>query len=195
MKIFTLVNVIILTLLLSACSNKTEIILLPQEDGKVGQIIVTEDAKEVVLDKAWQKVDTGNLEKKEILSKKTVESKYDSLFKLMPKTMKNYRLYFNFDSSGLASNSTNILEEVIKEIKLNTILQIDVIGYSDTAGDKAYNEVLSMRRAKNIIKILKNEGVDEKIIALYYYGEANPLVKTADGVARKENRRVEITIK
>jgi len=200
MKTNALISLIALALLFSACSNKTEIIkteviLLPQEDGKVGKIVVADAGKEVVLDQAWQKVDTGNLDKKEILSKEIVESRYSSLLKSMPKTMKNYHLYFNFDSSDLSKESTNILREVIKEIKSKTVLQVDIIGYSDTAGDKVYNKILSMKRAKNVIKLLKSEGIDENIISLYYYGEANPLVKTADNVAEQENRRVEITIK
>lgn len=195
MKIHAMSSLIVLALFFNACSNKAEFILLPQEDGKVGKIVVTEDGREVLLDKAWQKVNTGNFNKIEILSKETVETKYISLLKSMPTSMKNYRLYFNFDSSNLSNDSTNILAELIKEIKSNPFLQIDVIGYSDSAGDKAYNKILSMKRAKNVIELLKREGIDEKFISLYYYGEANPLVETADGVAKKENRRVEITIK
>ncbi|WP_294966939.1 OmpA family protein [Sulfurimonas sp.] len=195
MKAFTIINLAIVMLLFSACADKVEFILLPQEDGKVGSITVTQDGKEVVLDKAWQRVDTGSLDKQETLSKESVESKYSSLLESMPRTIKNYRLYFNFDSSKLTAKSTSILKKVIKDIKSDSVLQIDVIGYSDSAGNDAYNEILSMRRVKNVSKILKKAGIDEKLISIFYYGEANPLVKTADNVAKKENRRVEITIK
>lgn len=195
MKTFNLISLMIVMLLFSACTNKTEFILLPQEDGKVGSITVTQDGKEVVLDQAWQKVTTGSLYEKETLSKEIVESNYTLLSQSMPSTMKNYRLYFNFDSSELTAKSNRILKKVIKEIKSYSVLQIDVIGYSDSAGNDAYNEILSMRRAKNISKILKKAGIDEKLISIFYYGEANPLVKTIDNVAKKENRRVEITIK
>ena len=195
MKIHALISLIVLALLFGACAKKTEFILLPQEDGKVGKIVVSENGKEVMLDQAWQKVDTGNLNKKVILSKEIVESKYGSLLESMPKTMKNYRLFFASNSSSITGNALDVIAQVIQEIKANKVLQIDVIGYSDSAGNDESNKILSMKRAKKVIELLKKEGIDEKLISLNYYGEANPLVKTADGVAEKENRRVEITIK
>ena len=57
-------------ILFSGCSSKVEIVLLPQDDGSVGEIVVYDDSKEVVLDKPWQKVDTSNLEKKRFYLKK-----------------------------------------------------------------------------------------------------------------------------
>lgn len=195
MKQFFITTLFITLVLFSGCSSKVDIILLPQADGSVGKLIVTDNGKEVILDKAWQKVEISNLDKKEVLSKESVQSEYKTLLDEMPKEAKNYRLYFKFDSSDMTSESIATIEKIIKDIKANNILQIDVIGYTDREGKAAYNKVLSMKRAKNVIKVLKDNGVKSEIISLDYYGEANPVVKTDDGVAKKVNRRVEITLK
>jgi outer membrane protein OmpA-like peptidoglycan-associated protein len=186
---------IMITLLMSGCASKVEVILLPKDDGSVGKVSVSEGANETLLDKAWQKVETKNLDKKEILTKELVALKYGNLLEAMPEDVKNYRVYFQFDSPEIAKESDDVFKEIMKEIKSNPILQIDVIGYSDRAGDEAYNKILSMKRANRVIELLKAEGVNNEIIKIDYYGEANPIIATADGVAKKENRRVEVTIK
>ncbi|EDZ63238.1 protein containing Outer membrane protein, OmpA/ MotB, C-terminal domain [Sulfurimonas gotlandica GD1] len=195
MKQFFITTLFITLVFFSGCSSKVDIILLPQADGSVGKLIVTDNGKEVILDKAWQKVEISNLDKKEILSKESVQNEYKTLLDEMPKEAKNYRLYFKFDSSDMTSESIATIEKIIKDIEANNILQIDVIGYTDRAGKAAYNKVLSMKRAKNVIKVLTDNGVNSKIISLDYYGEANPIIETDDGVAKKRNRRVEITLK
>lgn len=186
---------IMIILLLNGCTNKVEVILLPKSDGSVGKVLVSEGNKETLLNQPWQKVETKNLDKKEILSKEIIEANYKILLEGMPQEEKNYRLYFKFDSSELTEESNKVLKQLIKDLKSEPILQIDVIGYSDRAGDEAYNKILSLKRAKNIIAYLTKEGISNDMIVLDYYGEANPIVPTADGVPKKVNRRVEVTIK
>ncbi|WP_455757854.1 OmpA family protein [Sulfurimonas sp.] len=105
------------------------------------------------------------------------------------------RFSFESASADIVGEATQIIDEIVEYIKSNDIFQVDVIGYTDTVGDNASNEKLSLLRAKKIADLLKAKGVDEKIISLEYYGEANQIVKTADEVSNKENRRVEVTIK
>ncbi len=195
MKIFIVMIGVVTTLLLSGCASKVEVILLPQADGKVGKVSVAEGANETLLDQAWQKVETKNLGTKEILTKEFVETKYKKLLDAMPEDVKNYRINFQFNSPDMTKESHDVFLQIIKEVKSNPILQIDVIGYSDRAGDEAYNKILSMNRANKVIELLKAEGINSDLIKLDYYGEANPIIATADGVLKKENRRVEVTIK
>jgi len=195
MKQFLFIIGLMAVFIFNGCSNKVEVLLLPEKDGSVGKIIVIQNSKEIILDKPWQRVNTANLDKIELISKESVESDFGSLLDAMPKDVKNYRFYFKFGSSDMVDKSAGKFNEIVKHIKDNGILRIDVIGYTDRAGDDAYNKKLSMFRAKKIVNMLKAKGVDEKIISLEYYGEANPVVQTADGVPRKVNRRVEVTLK
>lgn len=176
-------------------ADNVEVILLPQDDGSVGEVAVYQDSKETVLNKAWQKVQTKNLDEKEILSKEEVESEYKNLLDAMPDAVKKYKLYFEFGSENIVGESVKVFKEIAQTIKDDKILKIDIIGYTDRAGSDTFNKTLSMSRANKVADLLKSEGVDEKIISIDYYGEANPIVETADGVANEANRRVEITLK
>lgn len=180
---------------MSGCSNKVVVILLPKADGSVGKVSVTENNSTTLLDKPWQKIETQNNGKTEILSQEVVKSQYKELLQGMPEEANNYRLYFKFDSPFVTNASYNILKKVVQDIKSRPVLQIDVIGYSDRAGKESYNKILSLKRAKAVMKYMIKEGINSDIIRLDYYGEANSLVHTADGVANKQNRRVEVTIK
>jgi len=173
---------------------KVDVISLPQADGKVGKVVVSDDDKTTMLDQAWQKVETKHLDKKEILSKEIVESKYRDLLEAMPEEPNNYRMYFKYDSTDIVGDS-KILMQIVEDITSNPTLKVDVIGYTDRAGDDAYNKILSMKRAQKVVKLLESKGIDNKLIALDYYGEENPIVPTEDGVANEQNRRVEVTIK
>lgn len=195
MKHFFIVAGLLVVLFFSGCCNKVQVILLPNADGSVGKVTVSDKGKEAVLDQAWQKVETSNIDKKDILSKDDVESEFKVLFEGMPKEAKIHRVYFKFDSTEIAGRSIDVITQVVEYIKAGHVLQIDVIGYTDRAGDEAYNKVLSLKRAKKIRELLEQNGIDKEMISLDYYGEVNPIVKTADGVAKDVNRRVEITIK
>lgn len=195
MKNISLIVVLMITFLLSGCTNKVAVILLPQVDGTVGKVFVSEDDKTTVLNQAWQKVNTKNNGKTEILSKEQVESQYEILLEGMPEELETHLFYFQLGSSNMTNVSTNMLKQITQDIKSKTFLQIDVIGYSDRSGKESNNKVLSLKRAKKVAEYLKKEGINSDIIKVDYYGETNLIVPTADGVANKYNRRVELTIK
>lgn len=173
---------------------KVDVIILPQSDGEVGKVVVSDNDKTTMLDQAFQKVETKHLEEKEILSQEAVKSQYGELLNNLPEKPHSYRMYFKYDSTDIASDS-NILAQIVEDIKSNPTLQVDVIGCTDRAGDDAYNKILAMKRAQKVEELLKNAGIDSKLISLDYYGEENPIVATEDGVANELNRRVEITLK
>lgn len=175
--------------------DNVEVLLLPQDDGSVGKLIVYKDSKEAILDEAWQRVQTDNLDKKEILSEELVANQYKELFEALPEPLKTYRLNFQFDSSDITDDSIVALKEISQEIQSSSAIHVDVIGFTDKVGDKSYNRTLSMERAKKVVELLESNGIDAKMIHSDYYGEAYPIEKTDDNIPSKLNRRVEVTIK
>ena len=73
--------------------------------------------------------------------------------------------------------------------------RIEVNGYTDLSGTKAYNDRLSRRRAEAVQMELVRDGVSEDEIVMHGFGESNPLVPTAPGVREPQNRRVEILLR
>lgn len=185
--------IFLISFLFVACS-KVNVVLLPEKDNTVGKIEIKNKEKTLIVDKAYQQVEAieGN---STILTKKEVLSKFEDSLESMPDIPKEYLLYFQFDSPQIVAKSNKVLKAIIKEAKKETTLYIDIIGNTDRAGDENYNKKLSLRRANNISKILQKNGISKEKISIEYYGEANPIVKTRDGVPRKINRRVEVRIK
>ena len=79
------------------------------------------------------------------------------------------------------------------------LTRIIVSGYTDNSSahpgqesGKAYNLMLSLRRAEIVKAELMRDGVAGTTIDVHGYGEANPLVKTGPNTKEPQNRRVEI---
>ena len=74
---------------------------------------------------------------------------------------------------------------------------IEIIGYTDSIGTKRHNLKLSIIRAQNTAKILREFGLNEKFIISKITGEGEnfPIDTNGTVAGRYNNRRVEIFIK
>ncbi|MEO1748835.1 MAG: OmpA family protein, partial [Pseudomonadota bacterium] len=72
--------------------------------------------------------------------------------------------------------------------------RFEVGGHTDSDGDEASNERLSLQRAEAVVNYLVSSGVDTVRLSAIGYGESNPIASndTADGKA--QNRRIEFNI-
>jgi outer membrane protein OmpA-like peptidoglycan-associated protein len=103
-------------------------------------------------------------------------------------------ILFGSGSSQLNPKAHTLLKAMASVLKRHGSTQIDVEGYTDTAGAAALNLRLSQQRAKAVAEILMSEGVDSLRITTRGFGESFPRVPTRDGVSEPRNRRVEITL-
>lgn len=69
---------------------------------------------------------------------------------------------------------------------------LEIRGHTDQHADDAYNEALSLRRARHLESIFKRIGFDQ--IRLSYYGEKVPLCEDDHEDCRSKNRRVEVIL-
>lgn len=105
-------------------------------------------------------------------------------------------VYFEFDSSQL----TDLAQEKLSNI--GTILadpkalsrRILVEGHTDSIGNSAYNEKLSLNRADAVAEALMMNGVSNQRITRRGYGEKYPIASNTTLDGRAQNRRVEITV-
>jgi outer membrane protein OmpA-like peptidoglycan-associated protein len=70
-----------------------------------------------------------------------------------------------------------------------------VTGHTDREGSDEDNDVLSQRRAEEVLGILAGEGIPRELMTAVGRGERQPKVVTPDGVAEPANRRVEVTVR
>jgi outer membrane protein OmpA-like peptidoglycan-associated protein len=103
-------------------------------------------------------------------------------------------ILFNSGSSQLNPKAHTLLKAMATVLKRHGTTQIDVEGYTDSAGSAAFNLRLSQQRARAVADVLMSEGVDAPRISTRGFGESFPRVPTRDGVSEPRNRRVEITL-
>ena len=108
-------------------------------------------------------------------------------------------LYFEFDSHAIANGQTDVLDRfagVYSEFYTGN--QLTVEGFTDEAGDEAYNQRLGMRRAEEVKSYLTEvAGLNAEQVRAVSYGESRDrlLAPGEYGPSRgQENRRVVLVI-
>ena len=185
--------------LIMACGHKNMIVLVPDPDGSVGQVTVSNVAGSVEMDRANQSTTVQDQQSAPAapaeLSPEAVQDLFGKVLSNAPPPPVHFLLYFESNSVQLLPASVQQLPEIVATVQQRVPTRVSVVGHSDTLGDKAYNLDLSLRRAMAVRQQLVEKGVDETFMQVSSHGEENPLVKTADNVANAKNRRVEVTVR
>jgi len=102
---------------------------------------------------------------------------------------------FKFDKYSLTQDSKQDLDKLVGDVKADKRFFIAVEGYTDKTGPKAYNEVLSRRRADAVVEYLVAKH-DIPIYRIHMVGLADekPVDEGRNRSARAKNRRVEVKV-
>jgi len=185
-------------LILSACA-KTRVVLLPDSDGKVGQVDVSTKAGTTTLTKENESTVAGSENsvpsKSVVANKSDIDSMAGGALDSLPAKPVSFLLYFKFGTDELTEESRKLIPDALVTIKLREPCEVSIIGHSDTMGAADYNIKLSLERAEEIKKLLIDSGVSISKMEVSSHGEHDLLVKTADNVSEPRNRRVEIMVR
>lgn len=105
---------------------------------------------------------------------------------------------FAFGESTLQQSATAPLTRIASVINSDSSGDIEIVGHTDSVGDDASNEALSLARAEAVAAALVAAGVDADRLIVTGEGERSPVAanETDAGVdnpaGRAQNRRVEI---
>ena len=178
---------------------KNRYVLIPDLDGKVGQLEVSSEKGSQVLDKAFEATGLNRADEVPTTPKIMDEAEVHRIFKdalnAQPTPPVHFLLYFVTGTTELTRESMDQMPQVLRTIQDRNSVDLTVSGHTDRAGSKSFNNRLSLDRAGKVAEFLISEGVDPNIIEITSHGEGNPLVKTPDGVAEPKNRRVEVVIR
>lgn len=198
LRILSTVLVIVSWCLVTGCST-TRVVLVPDPDGKVGQVTVTTAAGAQVLDQAGESTEAVRQDsvpkEPEILGEERIQGLFGEALANEPLPPVHHRLYFKFDSTVLKRESEPLLPRTVDEAHIRLSCNVNVIGHTDRMGRDGYNRRLSLSRALAVKKRLASLGLAEQCLQIRYYGESDPLIPTPDGKAEPRNRRVEIEIR
>jgi len=108
---------------------------------------------------------------------------------------RTYLVFFDWDRADLTDRARQIIAEAATASARVQTTRIEVQGNADRSGTPAYNQGLSVRRARAVAAELVRRGVPQAAINVQGFGDARPLVPTAAGVREPQNRRVEIILR
>ena len=108
---------------------------------------------------------------------------------------RTYLVFFDWDRADLTDRARQIVAEAAAASTRVQTTRIEVQGNADRSGTPAYNQGLSLRRARVVAAALVRLGVPQSEIAVQGLGDTRPLVPTAAGVREPQNRRVEIILR
>ncbi len=104
-----------------------------------------------------------------------------------------FRLFFEFDSAELSSESIEKIKEIVALDKDEIVGEILINGFTDDIGAKNYNDTLALERANAVKNKLKSLGVNNRL-ELTGQGKCCFLSDNESEVGRAKNRRVEILL-
>lgn len=104
------------------------------------------------------------------------------------------KILFESDIESLNGENTQIVEGIGKSLLGVGVTRVRIDGHSDTQGKEAYNQYLSLLRAKRVRKILVGAGMKEESIKLRGLGSTKPVVSNGTSAGRTQNRRVSIVV-
>ena len=104
-------------------------------------------------------------------------------------------VFFSTGSFKLLPKSFKSLDEVVKLMKDDETLMIDIDGHTDAQGSDESNQVLSDNRAGAVKNYLVGKGITETRLKSAGYGETKPVADNTTAAGRAKNRRTEMTVR
>lgn len=111
--------------------------------------------------------------------------------------LKNYTVYFDYDSYALSDESKKVLDDVVSKMKSDKLLKLVINAHTDSRNEVSFNDALSQRRMKAVKNYISQKGIPASRMNGNSYGETQLVNKCTDGVECTEaehaaNRRAEI---
>ncbi len=95
---------------------------------------------------------------------------------MKPQVIEN--IFYDFDKASLRPASKKALDEMVKTLKENPYVTIELSAHTDRVGSDQYNDGLSQRRAQSVVDYLVKHGVARERLKPQGYGKRRPKVVT-----------------
>lgn len=115
------------------------------------------------------------------------------------KPIKLENIYYDFDKSNIRADAVIELDKLVKIMRDNPTIWIELGSHTDSRGNDKYNQWLSQSRANSAVQYIIDRGIEKNRISAKGYGESRLLNQCANGVkcteqAHQLNRRTEFKI-
>jgi OmpA-OmpF porin, OOP family len=151
---------------------------LKSAEGTLTRTTATANGAKDRADSAYSKADDTNSRLTRLWSNRNVRNQVET-----------YQVLFGFDKWDLNDNAQTTLAAIIKEMKDNPSLTVDLQGYADPVGSYPYNVGLSQRRVESVRRFLVEKGIELPRINLIGLG---PIAEK--GTPNAEKRKVTVKV-
>jgi outer membrane protein OmpA-like peptidoglycan-associated protein len=103
-------------------------------------------------------------------------------------------IYFGPNSKQLSDKAKEKLNRVVEVIRNNPFVDIILNSYTDSYGDKHYNEMIAEQRALMVKAYLVDKGIESTKIQAFGHGAQKFIGSNKTHEGRQMNRRVEIEL-
>jgi OOP family OmpA-OmpF porin len=185
-------------LMIQNTTTLDQVVLLPDANGNVGEVVINTRNSEHVLNSAYAAARTNGLLRVLPVSSEglAVRQRYAEVLNALPPRPVSFTVYFATGSdSELTPESLPIIEQMKSVLLERPAPEITVIGHTDTVGSPAINDALSLARAATVQGLLVAANLQAVSLDVAGRGERELLIPTGDEVAEEKNRRVEIHIR
>jgi outer membrane protein OmpA-like peptidoglycan-associated protein len=104
-------------------------------------------------------------------------------------------VYFETGSAALDDDAQRQLRWFADKMGMYPLATFDVQGFADTTGGDARNAALSAERAQAVSSYLQSLGIAAQRIHALGFSTDSPAASNATAAGRKNNRRVEVTVR
>lgn len=113
---------------------------------------------------------------------------------LVEQTVTLRSINFETGSAKLISDSRTALDEIVRTLKNQRNLKVEIVGHTDDEGNDSYNLLLSQQRAESVRQYLIGKGIAPERLVSIGMGEAQPVSGNDTPEGRVANRRVEFKV-
>ena len=103
-------------------------------------------------------------------------------------------IFFEKGKATLLKKSFGSLAEVVKILKENESLRLDIEGHTDNTGVAKTNLKLSKSRANAVLNNLVKNGIDKERLSAKGFGMLKPVATNKTAAGRAQNRRVVMSV-
>jgi OOP family OmpA-OmpF porin len=101
---------------------------------------------------------------------------------------------FDFDKAVLKPDGKAKLDDLASKLQGMNLEVIIAVGHTDSVGNDAYNQRLSVRRAEAVKAYLVSKGIEANRVYTEGKGEKQPVADNKSAAGRAQNRRVEVEV-
>ena len=173
------------------------VVVLPEEGGKVGSVVMNDGKKDIVLNSAFASARIGNDGgwQASPSSEAEVHQIFVDARTAQPPKPISFALHFIEGKDEFTADSQLAVEKLFAEIARRPAPEISVIGHTDSVGGDPFNDTLSLQRAQKVRAMLINLGISPQSIQASGRGKRDLLVPTKDNISEPINRRVEVSVR